>query len=383
MSGKRLWLLGWVLASCLLAGAAAADEDREAPRGPVALEMGGDRFVAGGEVEIGRPVDGDLLVIGGNADVDAGVAGDLLAVGGQLRVAGDVGGSMIGAAGQMTVDGKVGRNLRVAGGRVELGPRAVVGGNVSVGAGSLRLRGSVRGQVLAGGGRVMIDGPVGGDVVVAGGELDLGPNARIAGSLRYRSGRELRQDPQAQVAGGIERLPLPPGREKLDEARHEAGAAAAGLAGLLWTLGLVVLAALWIGLLPQTCRQVTGTLRARPGASLLLGFALLVCVPVAVVLLLATLVGVPAALVALALYLALLPLAYVVAAIGLGESALRRWWPLRADRPMARVAAAAAVLVVLSGLGWVPLLGALPGLLVLLAGLGAVALQVRRAPLAP
>jgi len=337
--------------------------------------LGGDHFIAGGAVTVGRPVDGDLVVTGGDVDVDAAVAGDLFALGGKLRVSGDVGGSIAAAAGQMTIDGKVGRNLRIAGGRVELEKRSEIAGNVSVGGGQVRLWGNVHGHVLAGGGRVLIDGPIGGDVVVGGGEVELGPNARIAGQLRYRSGQPLRQDPDARVSGGIEQLPPSANREPRGKAWHGAAAAAAGL---LWTLGLLAMAGLLVGLVPNFCSTLARTLRERPGASLLLGFALLVCVPVGVVLLFVTVIGVPLGLVALALYGAMLPVAYVGAVLALGEWGLRRWLPQRAERPTMRFATAAAVLLALWLLSFIPVLGSLVGCVVMLAGLGALVLQVRR-----
>jgi hypothetical protein len=104
----------------------------------------------------------------------------------------------------------------------------------------------------------------------------------------------------------------------------------------------------------------------------------LVCVPVAVGLLFVTLIGVPLGLVALALYGALLPLAYAVAALALGEWALRRWQPQRAERRAMRFAAAAVLLLALKMLAFIPVLGALVGFEVTLAGLGALLLQVRR-----
>jgi cytoskeletal protein CcmA (bactofilin family) len=374
-AGLRGTLVCVLLLAC---GAALPDDDR---REVVTQKLGGDTFVAGGEVTVASPVEGDLLVTGGSVDVDAPVAGDVLAFGGQVRLNGDVAGSVVGAAGQTTIDGRVGRNLRLAGGRVELGPRSEIGGNVSVGTGQLRLRGSVRGQVLAGGGRLLIDGPVGGDVVVGGGEIELGPNARIAGQLRYRSGEPLRQDPQAQVAGGIERLARPGGQDSRFAGGRFMGAAAA-LAGLLWTLGLVAVAGLLIAAMPGFSGIVSRTLRERPGASLLLGFVVLVCVPVAAVLLFVTVIGVPLGLVALALYGALLPLAYVAGAVALGDWALLRWQPQRVGRAAARFVAAALVLLALALLGWIPLLGALTGLAVLLAGLGALLMQFGRGPAA-
>ncbi|MBA4178603.1 MAG: polymer-forming cytoskeletal protein [Leptothrix sp. (in: Bacteria)] len=381
---RTIRLFGLALVGSLLLALSlgpAAGRDDEEPHDPVVQALGGDRFMAGGEVAVGRAVEGDLVVAGGTIDIDAPVAGDVLALGGQVRVSGDVGGSYVGAGGQTTIAGKVGRNLRVAGGRVELAPRAEVAGNVSVGVGVLRLRGHVRGQVLAAGGRVLVDGPVDGDVVAGGGEIELGPDARIAGKLRYRSGQPLRQDPAAQVAGGIERLtPLAhrEAAEKTKKAGRVAAVGAAVMAGMVWTLGLVLLAALLIVLMPGTCAAVARSLRGRPGASLLLGFAVLVCVPVAAVLLLVTLVGAPLALVALAFYAALLVVAYVGAAIAVGDGLLQRWRPQAAGRPAPRVGAAALVLVLLSLLGLLPVLGALVGLAMLLAGLGALALQLRR-----
>jgi hypothetical protein len=119
-------------------------------------------------------------------------------------------------------------------------------------------------------------------------------------------------------------------------------------------------------------------LRERLGVSLLLGFVLLVCAPVAALLLLVTLIGIPLGLLAIALYLALLPVAYASAGIGLGEWALGRWKPAAARRFGWRAGAATIAIVLLALLGTIPWLGGLIGFAALLAGLGALLLQVRR-----
>jgi hypothetical protein len=335
--------------------------------------LGGDLFIAGAALSVGEPVPGDLIASGGSLDVDAPVAGDALAMGGKLRLGMDVGQSVYAAAGQITVNAKVGRNLRVAGGQVELGPKSEVAGNVSIAAGQVRLTGSVHGQVQVAGGRVLIDGPVGGDVLATAGEVELGPNARIAGKLRYRSREALRQDPAAQVGGGIEQLLPAIGR---DGVGHRAPRAR--IVRWLWTAGLIVLAGVVLAALPGACSQVARTLRERPGLSVLLGFVMLVCVPVAALLLLVTLIGIPLGLLAMALYLALLPVAYVGGCIALGDAALQRWKPDRVPSLGWRIAAAATVLVALALLRWVPWLGGVIGFAVLLAGLGALVLQARR-----
>jgi cytoskeletal protein CcmA (bactofilin family) len=359
--------------------AAAAAEPGHASQSVVMHRLGDDLFAAGGSVTVNQPVAGDLIVSGGSVDVDGAVAGDAVAFGGKLRLGADVGQSVYAAAGQITINGKVGRSVRVAGGQVELGPKSEIVGNVSAAGGQLRLLGTVKGHVQAAGGRVLIDGPVSGDVIATTGQVELGPNARIAGALRYRSSEALRQDPAAQV-GGIERLQAPPRRGDDDGKadRGDAGHGVAAVFGGVWTLGLIVLAGVLLAALPDFSSAIARTLRERIGVSLLLGFVFLVCVPVAAVILFITLIGIPLGLFALALYAALLPVAYVSAGIGLGDWVLTRWLPQRAGTLRMRVAATAAALLALALLGWIPGLGGWVGFVALLAGLGALLLQVRR-----
>ena len=252
----------FVFALCAVGGALAADENDKS-------RVGSDVFISGGTVTVDDAVGGDLFAAGGTVDVDAAVAGDAVAAGGKLRLGAEVGQSVYAAGGQVNVNAKVGRNLRVAGGRVELGPKADVAGNVSMAGGQLRLHGAVRGHVQAAGGRLLINGPVGGDVLAMSGQVELGPQARIAGKLRYRSGEALRQDPGAQVSGGIELL-VPAWGEAASRppAQHPPQQGHGfGWAGWFWTAGLIVLAALWLGLAPRTSARSSQMMRERLGLS--------------------------------------------------------------------------------------------------------------------
>jgi len=370
-----LWTIG--IAVCGIAASAEGD----AHKAVAERRIGGDLFIAGGSVTVSQPISGDLIATGGSIDVDAPITGDAVVAGGKLRVGVDVGGSVYAAAGQLTVNAKVGRNLRAAGGQAELGPKSEVVGNLSIAGGQVRLHGAVRGHVQAAGGRLLVDGPVGGDVLATTGQIELGPNARIAGKLRYRSGEQLKQDPAAQVAGGIEIL-LPAfgggGDRQGPVDRHDRPRALASGFGWVWTIGLIVLASVLLAALPRFYANVTQTLSERPGMSLLLGFVLLVCTPFAALFAFITLIGIPLGLLLSALYLALLPVAYVSAGIGLGGWVLQRLRPDSATRLGWRIAAAAAALAVLAWVGWVPWLGWIIGFAALLAGLGALLMQTRR-----
>ncbi|HSM21318.1 MAG TPA: polymer-forming cytoskeletal protein, partial [Rubrivivax sp.] len=329
----------------MMAAAAAAQE----PSAEGAY--GGDRFVAGGSLTIDEPVAGDLIAAGGSIDIDAPVGGDAVLAGGRARLGADVAQSVYAAGGQLTVAGRVGRNLRAAGGRVELGPQSQVAGNATVAGGQVTLRGRIGGDVQIGGGQVLIDGPVAGNVSVGAGQLELGPRARIEGRLRLRSGDEPTLSPQAQVLGGIERLemPAPDGRSGWPDGY--------GGGGWLWTIGLMLLAAVLLGLMPRAFGAVAQALQAQPALSVGLGFVVLVATPAAVLVLLVTLIGAPLALLLLAAYLALLPVGYASAGIGLGDWALRRWRAADGVALRWRVAAAAAAVLALSLLGRIPFVG--------------------------
>jgi hypothetical protein len=228
--------------------------------------------------------------------------------------------------------------------------------------------GGVGGYLHAAGGRVLIDGRVDGDVEAAAGELELGPQARIAGKLRYRSGAPLRQDADAQVQGGIERLEMPVHRV----AQRSPAPAAFGV----WTLGLMALAAVLVAVWPGFFGRVADAARGRLGWSVLAGFLALVAVPAAIVVLLATVIGIPLALLAVLGYLALLLVGYVSAGIALGQLALRKWLAARAARKGWRALFAALGVLAIGLAALIPWLGPLVAFLALIAGMGALLLPL-------
>ncbi|MFN3565223.1 MAG: polymer-forming cytoskeletal protein [Burkholderiaceae bacterium] len=327
----------FAIAVCaLLLSSTALAQDASREPAPVAERgFGNDRFSAGPAVRIAQPVTGDLFAAGGSVDIEAPVTGDALAAGGNLRIGAPLGESLYAAGGQLRIDAPVARNARVAGGRIELGPGSKVAGNLTVAGGAVELRGAVGGHVLAAAGELLIDGEIGGDVTATAGTIELGPNARVGGRLRYAGREEIRRDAAAQVAGGIERVAARGESQRAERLEPRFGPRG----GWVWTLGLMLLAALLVGALPEFYSRVSATAQARPAASLIAGFAALACVPIAAVILFATIVGIPLALIAVGLYLALLVIGYASAGVALGDWALKRvraaaaaelWWRVAA-----------------------------------------------------
>ncbi len=332
-----------------------------------------DRFIAAGSVSVARPVAGDLIAAGGEIDVSADVGGDVVVAGGNVRVGAPIRQGIYAAGGRVLINAPVQRNVRVAGGRVELGRQARIAGNATIGAGDVAVDGAVGGTLQIGGGHVFINGPIAGDVEVGGGDIELGPDARIEGRVRYASGNEIRRDAAAQVRGGVERIDVDTAAAWPLGARQRPGRAA----GWAWTIGLALVAAVLVAALPTVFATVSDTLRTRWALSLLMGFVGIVCIPVAALIALMTVVGVSLGLATIALYLVLLLVGYVAAGIAVGHLALRRWRPARAMQIGWRVVASVLGMLGISILGRVPYIGGLVVLAAMLVGIGALLLQLR------
>jgi len=350
-------------AALSLALSAAAAEDVAEAR------IAGDRFVAGGSVNHAKPAEGDLVGLAGSLDLRASVGGDAILAGGDLRVRESVAHNVFATGGNVRLDGSVGRSARLAGGNVTIAREASIGGNLSVAGGTVEIRGPVAGAIQAAGGDVVIDSTVGGDVHVAAGQLELGPNARIEGRLKYHGPDRMRIDPAARVSGGVSRIERSPMRDR----SWRVG----GPGAWVWTLGLVALAAFVAAAFPAGSRRMGESLRADPAMALVLGFITLVCVPVAAILLMVTIIGIPLAIVLMLLYFLVLLVGYAAVAVVIGDAALARFRAADATRTGWRASSAMAAMAALALLTSIPYLGKLALFAVLLAGVGTMVLAVR------
>ena len=303
-----------------------------------------------------EPVSDRSIFVGGSVDVNEAVAGPVH-----------------GAGGRITVNAAVGGSARLAGGSIELGPSAAISENASLAGGKVVVSGSVKGNLHAAGGDITIDGPVGGDASVAAGTLHLGPNARIAGNLRFRGGR-LERDPGAQVAGTIEQTSRHTHDHRFTPFPHGGGR-------WVWTAGLMLLAALIAGALPGPSARMAQELRARPWMAPLLGFIALTCIPVAAVLVMITIIGIPLGLLALLGYAALLLVGYVCVSVVVGGLLLDRFKAEVAGIAAWRAGAAMLAMLALALLARVPIVGGFVVFAALIVGVGLiVATTLRRMP---
>jgi hypothetical protein len=105
---------------------------------------------------------------------------------------------------------------------------------------------------------------------------------------------------------------------------------------------------------------------------MLVGFAVLVCVPVALLALTLSIIGIPLALLLFLLYLLLLPLGYLAAATAIGEWLLARLRHGAAILTRDRIFMLIGVLIALFVLTRVPVLGGALRWLLVIAGVGSL-----------
>jgi cytoskeletal protein CcmA (bactofilin family) len=343
------------------------------------LVLGGLATIVGSSVALAQETQlGGKIRAGGEVVVASGetVDGDLYASGGQVRIEGTVDGDLIAGAGQVQISGEVTGDALVGSGNVDIPGQ--VGGDARLGTGQATISGSVGEDLVIGSGRVTItsSGQVSEDFIFGTGQTTL--DGRVDGDVLGSTGSYTRRG----TVGGTEDVTIARDREptlgdRLGDAFQR-------------FVGILVVGALLLWLLPRVIDGTAGTLRRRPWASLgvgllgIVGFFVAFLAIILVFILLAvglgfirleSLVGIAlfggGALLVTLSFLFFLAAGFVAQAIvgmslvrlGTGDGPARRW--------MALLVGALVVAVLIS----LPVVGGWFGIVIAAFGLGALILE--------
>jgi cytoskeletal protein CcmA (bactofilin family) len=341
------------------------------PADRVEHQSGGDFFIAGKSVTITTPTPGDLIAAGQKIDLSTSVGGDAVLAAGTVHATGNIGQDLYAAGRMVSISGNVSNNARLAGADVDITPESEILGNVSVAAGTAAINGAIRGYLQGVGNRIYINAPVDGDVEITARELELGPKAVITGRLWYDTREEVKRDPAARILGTIEHAEPTSARMMSTESRSRGGF-------WIWTVGLMVLAAVLVASLRTFYSRLEDTLAAKFSLSLLAGFVGLAAIPVAAVVMFITLIGIPLGLLTVAAFLALILVGYVSTGIAIGDWALARLNASRSDKAAWRSLAAAAAILAMALFASIPWVGGLVIFAGTVMGSGAILIQIFR-----
>lgn len=388
-----------------------------------------DLFVAGATVTVDGTVNGDLAAAGQTVIINGKVTGNVFVAGSSVTVNGEVGHDVFAAAAAVTIgpSARIGHNAYTAGASVESRGGSQVGGSLLIGAGEGLVSGQISKDLLAGVGRLRLEGTVGRDAKIAVDAsnkspslsymygpnmppmpavrpgLTFGEEARVAGKLEYVSAEAVAD--ANRVSTQVTHI-LPPQDQQLSRELAQRQSASSYVFNALRRLIALLLIGLLIAwLAPRWITAPAGKLLAQPLPSLGIGLVGLIATPlgwltvlgvvivVAVIFSLLSLgsltgltllAGLPA--LGVLAFAILFVVSYLCQAI---VAYLGGRWILSRIRPEWNSKLIAPVLIGLFILGLlfaVPVAGGVLQFLVILAGLGAIALVIfgrRPAPAAP
>ena len=288
---------------------------------------------------------GDVLAFDDEVKITDGVGGDLLSLAMKLTVRGEVQGSIRACANEMLLEGIVNRNVTVVGTKVECG-KQFAANDVKIVGDQVVFLGTCD-TLSVYGGTVYIGGTVRGKIVCEAGQVVFLEGAEITSA-------EITSSSEPLVAGGL----IDPSYEPLKGSAFEdavkftktPSAFVTSLVNLPLTLLVAVVLALAVALvckrLPECAPR---NFKAHPVSFCIRGFAAMVLIPLAAILLLLPMVTWPISVTLLLLYVVLLLLADAIAAVVLS----RAWMGGRNSYlSAALVAAIIAVLSILPFVGW-------------------------------
>ena len=270
--------------------------------------VAGDFYAVGGTLTNSASVGGDSTIIAGTVTQDGSTTVDFSALAGRVELHAPVGDDVRVVGGNVILADKVGGDVVVVGGELTVLSTASIAGDIIFYGGTLTVEGPVHGSIFGRAEHVRIDAKVEKDIdVTAQSELVFGAHADVVGHTVYRSPKEAVRAVDA-VFGG----PLSRDAEALFTTNENSRPSFVPFFVLLFT-GFVArfLCAEWL-------TTFFARLQTSNGHAMLVGFAALILVPIAVLLLFVSVLGMLLGGALLAFYIGLIVLAVGIAGVFFG-----------------------------------------------------------------
>lgn len=358
-----------ILTTVLLTTAALADE--EGGR----FAIGSDAFRAAQTLTFSEEGRADLFLGGERVRATADITGSAHVAGRWLTLSGDIGGNAYAMGQQVAVTGAVAGNATLFGQEITL--RGPVAGNLRASGSEVEIAGDIGGYAMLAAERVELNSAISGDLALTARQVTFGPDARVAGMLTLYEAHPGSVTVPASVAPA-DRIE----RRQSEDWRHDwRGPQMVSWRGVLggFVFGVLVVAAvaaLIAALVPEALAAMRRRILDRPGRTLGAGFVALSAISGAG--LVVALTGIGILLTPAFFLLAVLAgfFGYVVGAYAFGVALLSAAGRALPDGIGERALAAGVGALAAGLIGLVPFLGWLFVLLVLLTGLGALAIRL-------
>lgn len=371
MHFKRLTFLIVSLAIVLLSNSTALAADFKTPDESDNLvitkgEPTKNLFAFGNSVKILSDIKGDLFIFGNIISIDSNVENDLFVCGNIVTVNGKVGGNLFAFCSTLQINGNVYGDTYCFSSAITLSKAGSIKDDLFISGGTAQLYGNVGRNVALRCGDVSFEGEVTGSVKAKATNIKVGSVATIKGDLIYESRKEAIIEEGAKIYGKKEFNRIEPKtRVPLEHQRRYFG----------WFFWLRIIICIVTGLVfaylfGNFTRPVVKESLYKFWSSLGIGFAGLILMPVAILIILITIIGVALAGIFASLYILMLCISIALAGIVCG-SLLLKLITRDTGYPLNWLSVILGV-VVLSFVRLIPFIGWIPCFVFLLIGLGAI-----------
>ncbi len=327
-------------------------------------------YAAGVRLTIEGKAKQDIWAAGALIDIDTETNGNLYAAGSRLSVKGKVSGNARLAGAELKVDAEVGEQLSAAAASIEISKNAVLPNDTSLAAALIEFNGVAKDNLSLYADQVIFSGHTSGPVTIEGRHVQLGDTAHIEGNLTIRSSEEAVISPNAIVAGKLTKTSLEDS-DYIKENEHDSDSRALLI---LLAISVFLLGLILVIFARGFVEQCITLLRTHPGQSILWGFVVFISVPIFIVVTTATIIGIPIGVATLLLLPFLFILGITTAAFAVSDWILNK--NVESKKTGQRIFLLATGVILLVIIGFVPFLGEILILLVMLLGLGAASVTL-------
>ncbi|OGF20564.1 hypothetical protein A2316_00430 [Candidatus Falkowbacteria bacterium RIFOXYB2_FULL_38_15] len=323
-------------------------------------------YVAGSDVSVEGAIEGDLLAVGGVVTVSGPISGDVIVAGGTINILSDIKGDLRVAGGTITVGGRVEGEVIVAGGNLRVASGAIFQKDVVLVGGNIVVDGMIKGNLTVRGGDLTINGIVEKDVSAKmSGKVRLENKSAIGGGLKYSSTNEAEIGGEVKIGGTIVYDKIIEGvKENVENAKI-----AMVFGALLKILVVLVVGLILYFIFRKDTEKMVEEALERPGRKFIIGFVVLVTLPIAAVISFVSVVGAPLGMTAVFLYGAFMVQGVIYAGIVFG-SMLHKLIFKKGEIVSWKTVTVGILL--LGFIKWIPILGWLIGFVFFLIAFGSL-----------
>lgn len=323
-------------------------------------------FVSGNSVKVLSDVKGDLFIFGNMISVTGDVENNVFVFGNSVDINGKIGGDLFAFCNTLQINSEVKGDAFCFLNHIMLSKLGLIGRDLFITGGTAQLYGSVGRDSKLSCGNVYISGNIGRNVNAKTKDIKVGSTAVVKGDLIYKSQNEAVIEDGANIYGRKEFNKVEPKERKpLDRQGRYFG----------WFFWLkliisIVTGLVFVYLFGNFTHPTVKESLSKFWSSLGIGFAGLVLMPIAVVIILVTIVGSALAGIFASLYILMLCISIALAGVILG-SLLLKLIKKENDYPLNWLSVILGT-VVLSFVRLVSFVGWIPSFVFSLIGLGAM-----------